>query len=123
MSMAGFTKEIKTEQDAKELLTYIQTLIRKNNYVFLNRPINTQTLLALNITDAARVREVIFDLEAHDYCSGPEDDKDFPGKQVAIFGYDYKGTELYIKFSFGMDERPVIVVSFHEAEYPMEYPF
>lgn len=122
MIQTGFTKEIKTEQDAKELLAYIKTLIKKNNYYFLNRSKNKQTILALGIT-AAMVLEIILDLEAHDYCSGPEDDQDFPGKQVAVFGYDFRGTELYIKFSFGTDGLPVVVVSFHESEYPMHYPF
>jgi hypothetical protein len=122
MNQTGFTKEIKTEQDVKELLTHIKGLIKKNNYLFLNRPKNKQTMLTLGVLPAT-VREIIFDLEASDYCSGPQEDNDFPDKQVAVFGYDFRGTELYIKFSFGTDGLPVVVVSFHEPEYLMKYPF
>jgi hypothetical protein len=119
----GFPRNVKSVEDARALLEHIKKLIREHKVLFLEqRPKNAQTILDLGITPVIR-RQIIKELEATDYSSGPEDDHDRSGKQIAVFGYDYNGTELYIKFSFGMDPLPVIVVSFHESEFSMKYPF
>ena len=33
------------------------------------------------------------------------------------------GQEVYIKISYGMPNRRAICISFHLAEYPMNYPY
>jgi len=40
-----------------------------------------------------------------------------------VFGVDYEGVELYIKFSIGITGTPVVCLSLHEAESPMRYQF
>ena len=40
-----------------------------------------------------------------------------------IFGKDVEGKEVYIKISYGMPNRQAICISFHLAEYPMNYPY
>ena len=40
-----------------------------------------------------------------------------------VFGKDVKGQEVYIKICYGQPNRSTICVSFHIAEYPMNYPY
>lgn len=40
-----------------------------------------------------------------------------------VFGKDYKGTELYIKIAMGQPDSKTICISFHEAEYPIQYAY
>ena len=39
-----------------------------------------------------------------------------------IFGKDVKGKEIYIKITMGSFGNSVICISFHIAEYEMQYP-
>jgi hypothetical protein len=112
-----------TLQDAEILLTEIKELIARNGIIYLSgRPNNAQTLLNLGITTNIR-RSIVDSLGAIDYCSGPEPDRKFPNKSVAIFGKSFGGTELYIKFSYDQSGNPVVCISFHEADRPMSYQF
>lgn len=40
-----------------------------------------------------------------------------------VFGKDIKGQEVYIKISLGQENTNTICVSFHIAEYKMNYKF
>ena len=44
-------------------------------------------------------------------------------KDVGVFGSNYNGIELYIKFSIGAAGAPVVCLSFHESGHPMRYQF
>ena len=111
-------KKITTVEEANDLLI----AIRKNELLFISRGKNAQTLADLSIT--ARMRQEIIDsLQAEDYCNGPDPDETYPSKFVAVFGKMHRGEELYIKFSFGLDDTPVVCLSFHKAEWPMVYQF
>lgn len=113
---------IRTIEEADAFLLDIKQKIAKDTLSFMNRPKNAQCLANLGITPTIQ-RAIIEDLAADDYCSGPDADEKYPWKEVGVFGSNYNGTELYIKFSIGVTGAPVVCLSFHEAEYPMRYKF
>ena len=81
---------------------------------------NRDAMLSLGISNVIR-EKIIFSVEALDYSCGPiintlNDDGD-----LWVFGKDYKGVELYIKISLGVDGA--VCISFHEVETPLSYPF
>jgi hypothetical protein len=116
-------KKVTAIADAEDLLYEIQEQIRLHGILFVNgRYKNRQTLASLGIV-AAQQREIIDRLQPDDYCGGPDQDEKYPWKSVSVFGTTFRGQELYIKFSVGMDNTPVVCLSFHEAERPMNYQF
>jgi len=116
-------KRITTLAEAKELLHEIKLQIRKEGLLFMNRrPKNAQTLADLGILEATQ-REIIDNLQAEDYCKGTDPDEKYSWKSVSVFGTNYEGVELYIKFSISVTGTPVVCLSFHEAENPMSYQF
>jgi hypothetical protein len=116
-------KKITSVKEAENLLHEIQVRIRTNGLLFLrDKNKNSQTLAKLGIM-ASRVSEIISRLQATDYCGGPDPDEKYPWKSVSVFGINFQGTELYIKFSVGVGDTPVVCLSFHEAERPMDYQF
>ncbi|MDE6716215.1 MAG: toxin [Muribaculaceae bacterium] len=82
---------------------------------------NLNTLAELEITP--RMREtVVMSLKWNDYSDGPIIDELNRGAEMWVFGKDVKGTEVYIKITMGEPNSHTICISFHTAEYPMEYP-
>jgi hypothetical protein len=116
-------KTVKRYKDAELLLSEIRKRISACGLLFMNhRRSNAQTLADLDITVADQ-RKIIDHLTVADYCSGPEADERYPWKYIALFGKEYKGVELYIKLSVGLEDTAVVCISFHEAAYPMIYQF
>lgn len=62
-------------------------------------------------------------LEWKDYSDGPITDRLNNLAEMWVFGKDVDGTEVYIKITMGKPNSNTICISFHEAEYPMSYPF
>lgn len=90
--------------------------------VFRNREKNLNALAELDITPAQR-EEYIMGLTPEDYCSGPNKDKDVPGRpDYYEFGITINGKEVYIKQSMGLPNKPIDCISFHPAEWPLNYP-
>jgi hypothetical protein len=87
------------------------------------RQANQNALLSLGLTERNR-REEILSLSVTDYCSGPKQDKDQPGS-VWEFGKSVSGKEVYIKLKIAEVKGTKIAkcISFHEAAYPMIFPF
>jgi len=83
---------------------------------------NKQALYGLEITPAQRLK-AIESLAMTEYSEGPEEDTLNGGAPLWIFGKAVKGQMIYIKISVGLPLRPVICISFHEAEYEMRLPF
>lgn len=101
----------------------IKSQIKEHGLLFMNQRVkNVQTLADLGILEATQ-REIIENLKAEDYYKGPDPDEKYPWKIVAVFGVEYVGVELYIKFSMGVTGTPVVCLSFHEAGRPMRYQF
>jgi hypothetical protein len=116
-------KKIATLAEAEELLHKIKVQIQKEGILFMNRRHkNAQTLADFGILEATQ-REIIDNLKAEDYYGGPDPDEKYSWKVVAVFGTDYEGVKLYIKFSIGATGTPVVCLSFHEAGSPMRFQF
>ena len=90
--------------------------------IFLNRPKNIQTLADLNITANQR-KDVLNALTSEDYSEGPVEEVVFKGSAMWIFGKSINNTKVYIKISLGKPGNNVLCISFHPAEYPLNYPF
>jgi len=86
-----------------------------------DRQKNTQALIDLEITPAQR-RAVIGKLEVEDYSDGPLPDTLNRLSPMWVFGRQVKQQEVYIKITMGATNCPVICISFHLAEHPMDYP-
>ena len=82
---------------------------------------NTQALLNLEISPAQRIK-IIEALSTEDYTEGPNEDTLYAGAPLWVFGKPVKNCQIYIKISMGPPNRAVICISFHEAEYPMQFP-
>jgi len=90
--------------------------------IFLNREINQQSLLDLEITPIRR-EEYIKSLEVVNYCDGPFTDRKYEGMNLWEFGKVINKKEVYIKICMGKENRPVICVSFHIAKHKLKYAF
>lgn len=82
---------------------------------------NAQALLTLEIAPAYR-EKVLKELQATDYCEGPKTEKLYGGAEMWVFGKLIKGLPVYIKVTLGFLGAQVICISFHIAEYPLNYP-
>ena len=82
---------------------------------------NTQALFNLELSPAQRIK-IIETLSMIDYSEGPKIDTLNAGAPLWVFGKLVKKRMIYIKISIGPSNRPVICISFHEAEYEMQFP-
>ncbi|PWK28264.1 hypothetical protein LV89_01047 [Arcicella aurantiaca] len=90
--------------------------------VFLNNRVkNAQTLALLEIP-VSKQKQIIEELAIENYSEGPIEDTNFVGSPLWVFGKSIKGHELYIKISMGLPNRSTICISFHIAEFPINYP-
>ena len=110
--------------DILEVEAFLNNLFAKLSIygiVFENREKNTQTLLDLGITPSQRL-EFIKSIVPTDYISGPTDDE-FGGTPLWVFGQTIYSHEIYIKIQINTFGKPVICISFHTAEYQLNYAF
>jgi hypothetical protein len=82
---------------------------------------NSQALFSLEISPGERIR-VIEGLVNTDYAEGPKADNLNAGSPLWVFGKMVKGRMIYIKISVGQINKPVLCISFHEAEHEMNFP-
>ena len=70
------------------------------------------------------VRDEILDLDVSDYSEGPVPDRDVKG-DLWIFGRIIQEKEVYIKLKLAQLQslKLVKVISFHQANKPLHYPF
>ncbi len=77
----------------------------------------------LEITPNQRI-EYLLQLNKSDYVSGPFSDAFDPlSPSNYEFGITIKGKEVYIKINMGKPGKSVMCISFHLAEYKMNFPF
>ena len=122
--------------DIDKYLTEVKAAVAINNYrISLNehRPDNRE-LFADYIIDEAKAKEILISLNAEDFSEVRNNDhKGFEHELLYIFGKDVRLLErfgsaeektfsLYITFN-KLDNSFIIVVSFHEQEWPMRYAF
>ncbi len=102
-------------KDFKEKMKIWDVLFRDD------RGKNMQALLDLEIRPIDRKR-ILEKLKVSDYSEGPITDKLNRGTEMWVFGRMVKNREVYIKISMGIQGGSVICISFHIAQYSMNYP-
>ncbi|GAB4234049.1 MAG: hypothetical protein Tsb0034_07520 [Ekhidna sp.] len=112
-----------TEKEIKEFLRSFKEKMSIWDVLFLDdRGKNARTLSTLEIRPVDRL-QVLKELEYKDYSQGPLEEDWHGGKEMWVFGREVKGEEIYIKITPGAPGTSVICISFHIAEFSMDYPF
>lgn len=108
-------------QEAKDVIT--KPIGNSWPWVLVRRKKNLDFIsgLGFNYSD---IRDTILSLSVKDYCEGPVTDITERG-ELWIFGKVIEGKEAYIKLKIaGISILKIVrVVSFHEAEEPLCYPY
>lgn len=112
----------------EEFLKKFKKLVRQKG-LKVPRPKNYQALIDLGLTKKNR-KNILLSLSAENYFKGPSNDKDRSGK-VWEFGVTNNEQEIYIKLKIAeyqlIDElytrEEAICLSFHQAEYTINYPY
>jgi len=110
-----------SNDDVEEFLRDFKVKMKIWDVVFSNRHKNTQTLSDLEITPIYR-KTILEELESLDYSQGPLEDNMIGEADMWVFGKLIKGEEIYIKITIGNPNLSVVCISFHLAEYAMNYP-
>lgn len=116
-------------EEIRSFLTQVKILLEDDeNYTFRSDlPKNKATLIKLGFTPGQALQEIKV-LTYADYSNGPEDGKSKDGHKqgkIWVFGKVVCGLEIYIKIQLvtykGFSKAAII--SFHEAEFPLVYPY
>jgi hypothetical protein len=111
--------KLEVEKYLKELKVKMEVF----GIVFLDdRGKNQQTLHDLEISPAKR-KEIITNLKTEDYSEGPLVEKMRGILPMWVFGKELKNKEIYIKISMGLENNSAVCISFHIAEFPMNFPY
>ena len=90
--------------------------------VYRPRTKNTDTLSLIEMIPGAR-NDVIKKLTAANYYDGPKTDTHNPKMpDYYEFGVMIKRYEIYIKLNMGLPNKPIDCMSFHVAEFAINYP-
>jgi hypothetical protein len=124
-----------TIKEIENYLDEVLELIRKDKYRIdtNNRRQHNIDLYTNYVIDERLSKEILLSLQPDDFSgivsnehSGYEYEKLYIfGKTVSLierFGDNEKQVSLYIKFN-KLDNGFVIVISFHEEDYPLYFPF
>lgn len=112
-----------TTKDVSAFLIEFKLIVTQGRGLhMIPRRVNQDALIELELTERNR-KQIILNLSASDYCSGPEADTDRPG-DVWVFGRIAAGKEIYIKLKIAQVGRIKIAkcLSFHEAKHALSYP-
>lgn len=109
---------ISSKSDVEAFLKQFKPKFDVWGIIFLERDKNNEALKMLGIVPKAR-EEIIRNIEVTDYVETITNTL-YLG-DMWVFGKDYDGTELYIKISLGKPSCKTICISFHIAEYPLNY--
>ena len=105
------------------LRDFKENLLQNRAYFYKHQK-NLETLIELGLTCRDQ-DEILLSLQLEDYSSGPEPDMYHSGQVFWVFGKQIEGVELYLKLKIVSQagEEYAVCISFHAAEYPLEYPF
>ena len=123
------------QKDIEQYLSEVKQAVEEGRYrIDRNARRQDNISLFLNyVIDEAKAKEIILSLTVMDFSEilhnehkGYEHEKLYVfGKDVILLernGKEEKTVSLYIKFN-KLDNRFVIVISFHEQKYPIRYYF
>jgi hypothetical protein len=123
------------QSDIEKYLSEVKVAVRGGRYRIEQNSRRQDNLdLFLNyVIDEAKAKEILLDLTALDFSEILQNEhRGFEHEKLYVFGKDVqllersgnseKTVSLYIKFN-KMEDCFVIVISFHEQKYPMQYYF
>jgi hypothetical protein len=123
------------QSDIEKYLSEVKDAVRKGRYRIEQNSRRQDNLdLFLNyVIDETKAKEILLDLTALDFSEILKNEhRGFEHEKLYVFGKDVKLLErlgksaktvsLYIKFN-KMEDCFVIVISFHEQKYPLQYYF
>ena len=113
-------KEI-TIEDVKSFLNRMHVKVDIYGMVFADRHRCQETMLMLGINEVV-AKHIVMALDATDFSKYFDDTTQW-GCDLWAFGKDIKGEEIYIKIGLGLPNRQTVCVSFHKADFPIQYPF
>ena len=93
-----------------------------DNFTLISRKKNLDSLALLGLT-ARQVRRSILQLTVKNYSEGPNVDRDRKDANIWVFGMKINDEEVYIKLSDNFSSNVAKCISFHKAEYAMNYPY
>ena len=119
-------------EEVEVYLLDVMNAIKENRFKISQREKNRKLVLDY-ILDREKIKEIILSLTVKDFSSAVNNVKEeYSSEILYIFGKDVmllsrfgsreKNVSIYIKFN-KIDDGYVIVVSFHEQQYPLKYPF
>jgi hypothetical protein len=112
-----------TEKEVREFLKEFKDKKKIWGIVFLDdRGKNFEMLSLLDIRPIDR-EKVLDDLAIENYFEGPKPEEMYGTKEMWVFGQVVKGKEIYIKITKGIPSSNTLCISFHIAEYKLNYPF
>jgi hypothetical protein len=113
--------EPNTEKELLQLLEQLRRQLTNGTIHFEGRKKNQQALLDLEITPTER-KAYLLGMVKENYYSGPHLDEVHAGCRYWEFGIDVKGIEVYVKITHKNAATDIFCISFHRAEYTMDYP-
>ena len=111
---------IKTIQEVEHFISHFKAKMKIFGILFTERGKNSEALRMLGITNNERIK-VVERIETSDYIETISDELSFG--DMWVFGKDAFGVELYIKISLGHPNSNTICISFHIADYPLDYKY
>lgn len=113
-------KEI-TIDDVKNFLSSMNVKIDIYGMVFADRQRCQETMRMLGINEIV-AKSIIKSPDATDFSKYFDDTTQW-GCDLWAFGKDINGEGTYIKIGLGLPNRQTVCVSFHKADFPIQYPF
>ena len=113
-------KEI-TIEDVKSFLNRMHVKVDIYGMVFADRHRCQETMRMLGINEVV-AKHIVMALDATDFSKYFDDTTQW-WCDLWAFGKDIKGEEIYIKIGLGLPNRQTVCVSFHKADFPIQYPF
>jgi hypothetical protein len=117
-----------TKEQVREFLQEVKDVMTKPvgktwSWVLVHRKKNLDFISGLGFS-YFNIYNTILSLSVKDYCEGPENDVTEHG-EVWIFGTRVEGKETYIKLKIASFSilKIVRIISFHETEQPLCYPY
>ncbi len=92
------------------------------NFRLARRPENMAALAQLGMT-MADARSRVLALTSEDYVEGPVPRSEHSSQEAWVFGITIRRTLVYVKVSVRLEPARCLCVSFHEARYPMRFPY
>lgn len=110
-------------EDVEYFLQQLKEKMTVFDVVFRYRDKNLADLAEMNITPASRTIYLL-QLTIENYYSGPHKDTyDTSMPDYYEFGLEIMKKTVYIKINLGKPNKPIDCISFHLAEFPIQYPF